>query len=202
VPPPDDCRSGLGRSRGNPQMDHIKSLFTRQPTQRPTPHESKSEQGRTTDPDLVALYRQLNGLPQGPKGEDSELRADADSDQIRIKRRTALFTSARNRRVHQVRALALVRAAFGRQLAKYEACVDPDLFNAKREELKKAWNAQAGDGRKPITLRMANCLAMQVLSIMAPDDYRPPEPPYDPGQPVHTREPQRVIWHPRQSELY
>ena len=160
----------------------------------------------STRRDLVALYRQLNPKVEDSKwrayaeGEDFELRADADSDQIRIKRRTALFTNEHNRRVHQVRAYALVAAAFERELEKYEANVDPKLYHVKSEDLINALDNQVGDGSKPITLRMANCLAMQVAAIMAHESWQPPEPPYDPGQPVHKRDPQPVNWHPLPSQ--
>ncbi len=139
---------------------------------------------------LVDLYKKLNALPEGPKGEDSELRADGNTDQIRIKRRSAWVTRGQVRRAHQARVRTLVRSAFERQSDKYKNSVDPETWNAKKEQLENAWKQQINPSDascRPITHRMVNCLTMQFLAIVAPDDWKPPEPTVDPAKQIPRR---------------
>jgi len=144
----------------------------------------------STRPNLCALYKQLAPRPQGPKGEDSELRADSDSDQIRVKTRTALVTRVPTRLAHQARAHALVRAAFLRQLELYETTISPDAWPSQKVKLAAAWDTEIGV--RPITRRKVNSLTMKLGGIVAPDSWRPPTPKVDPGWEASNR---RVIWH-------
>lgn len=122
----------------------------------------------STRPNLSALSEQLELLPQGPKGEDSELRADSDSDRIRVKTRTALVTRVSTRRTHQARAHALVRAAFLRQVEFYETKISPDVWLQQKVRFDDAWATEISPPSadiRPITRRKVNCLTKRTEAI-------------------------------------